>query len=376
MADDSRVELLIGGRLYAGWEQAGITRAMDAACGTFNLAVTDRWEPNAEPWPIVPGDECEIRLGGETVISGYVDLVRPSFNADSHTISVQGRDRSADLVDCSAVHDPDEWKNIDLLALANRLGSPFGVAAKAETDIGAPIPLVKLQHGETALEALTRHARMRKVLVMPDGAGGILLTRTGSRRAAVELLQGRNILDASGQLDNSERFSDYIVKGQASYRDETDGETEAHAEGKARDPGVTRYRPMLIVADAESNAASASDRATWEANTRMGRAASATIVVQGWRQTPGGELWAPNMLVSVRSSWLGMSGEMLIRQVTFDKGAGGTVTQLDVVSPSAYEPEPIKQKKGSGSGGLTWNEGVDDDVKDWMKRIGGSGSNG
>lgn len=363
---DDRVELLIGGQLYAGWTKVGVTRAMDAAAGTFNLSVTDRWSPNDRPWPITPGDACEVRLGGETVITGYVDLARPSYGAESHAIEVQGRDKSEDMVDCSAVHDPDEWRGIDLLQLAQILGQPFGITARAETSVGAAFDLVKLQHGESALEALTRHAKMRKVLVMPDGRGGILLTRTGTRRAAVELVQGKNILSAEGTLDASERFSQYLVKGQAGYSEETDGEVEAHASGAATDAGVTRYRPLLIVADTGANDATAQERATWEANTRLGKAAEAAITIQGWRQAPGGALWEPNTLVRVRSDWLRLDGEMLVRQVTFSKSASGTTTKLDVVSPQAYEPEPPdgkQSKKTKGKAGNPWMASISEDVR-------------
>lgn len=349
MADD-RVELLVSGKLYAGWKQASVTRAMDAAAGAFNLTVSDRWKPNSQPWAIEPGDACEVRVGGEVVISGYVDLVRPSFDAESHSIQVQGRDKSGDLVDCSAVQDPDEWTSISLLQLANKLAAPFGISAKAETDIGKPLDLVKLQHGETVLEAINRHAKMRKVLVMPDAKGGILLTRTGARRAAVELIQGRNILSAEGTLDWSERYSEYVVKGQANFSEETDGETESHVSATVKDPGVDRYRPLLITNEGECNNATARERATWEANTRLGKSAKASITVQGWRQTSGGELWQPNMLVRVSAPWLSLVGEMLIRQVTFDKDAQGTTTRLDLVSPQAYDPEPPSAaKKGKGS---------------------------
>ena len=362
---DDRVELLIGGQLYAGWTKVGVTRAMDAAAGTFNLSVTDRWSENDRPWPITPGDACEVRIGGQTVITGYVDLVRPSYSAGSHSIEVQGRDKSADLVDCSAVHDPDEWRGIDLLRLAQILAAPFGVTARAETSVGEPFDLVKLQHGETALEALVRHAKMRKVLVMPDGRGGILLTRTGSRRAAVELVQGRNILEADGTLDGSERFSQYLVKGQAGYSEETDGEIEAHASASATDAGVTRYRPLLIVADTGANDATAQERATWEANTRLGRSAEAGITVQGWRQTPNGALWEPNTLIRVRSPWLRLDGEMLIRQITMNKSGSGTTTKLDLVSPQAFEPEPPdgKQSKTAKGGDNPWLSAIGEDVR-------------
>lgn len=370
MRDD--VQLLVDGVIYGGWKKAGVTRAIDAASGTFSLSVTDRWSPDSQPVKINPGSSCEIRVAGEVVITGYVDLVRPSFSAADHTIEVQGRDRSADMVDCSAVHKPDEWKNLTVLQLAEKLAKPFGVSVKAEVDVGAAIDLVKLQQGETALEALNRHAKMRKLLVMPDGKGGILLTRAGVRRAAVELVQGQNILDASGTLDWSERYSDYIVKGQAGFKETTDGETESHVTGSAKDPAITRYRPLLVVSDTETTAATAAERAKWEANTRLGKAAQATITVQGWRQTAGGALWEPNMLVAVKSAWLGIDGEMLIRQVTFDKSSGGTTTQLEIISPQAYAPEPIGTKKSKKGG--AFNEAIGEDVRDWMKKIEGGNS--
>lgn len=348
---DDRVELLVGGQVYAGWEEVGVTRAMDGAAGGFTLQVADRWSANSRPWEIQPGDICEVRLGGETVITGYVDLARPSFSRTSHSIEVQGRDRSADLVDCSAVHDPDEWRDIDFLELANILGAPFGVTARAEVDVGAPFTLVKLDQGETVLEALARHAKMRRLLVMPDGQGNLVITRAGTARAEVELAQGGNILDARGTLDWSERFSQYAVKGQANFGEETDPEAEAHVLGQAKDAYINRYRPLLITAETDANPLSAQQRAEWEATTRLGMSTQAEITVQGWRQRESGPLWQPNTLVRVRSRWLRMDGEMLVRQVAFGKSNGGTTTTLSLVSPLAYEPEPpdgSQKKKPKG----------------------------
>ena len=56
------------------------------------------------------------------------------------------------------------------------------------------------------------------------------------------------------------------------------------------------------------------------------------------------------MLVNVRSPWLRMDGEMIIRQATFERGEGGTTTKLEIVSPQAFAPEPpdgAKSKSGS-----------------------------
>ena len=376
MPDDA-VELRVGGQRFAGWTEATVTRAMDAAAGAFSLSVSDRWSHQDQPWRIVPGDACEIRIAAEVVITGYVDVVRPSFSADGHDIEVQGRDRSADMVDCTAVHTPDAWKGITLLQLAQTLARPFGVSVRAEADVGAALPEVKLQQGEAALDALVRYARTRKVLVMADGRGGLLLTRTGVHRAAVELVQGRNIVEASGTLDWSERYSEVTVKGQSRASAETVGATEAHARASVRDAYVKRYRPLVIVASEGITSALAKERATWEANTRLGKSAQANVTVQGWRQTVGGPLWEPNLLVMVRAPWLSLEGEMLVKGVSFSKGSGGTTTALELVSPQAFEPEPPDGKKAKAVAGITgelWVPGSGEakrqsqGVPEWMLR--------
>jgi prophage tail gpP-like protein len=367
------LELLVNGMNYSGWTSLGVTRAIDAATTAFTASLTERWEAGenssaqVEPWPILPGDACEVRLAGFPMVIGYVDIFKPSYSSTDHSINIQGRDKVADLVDCSAVHAPDEWKNIDLLKFAQILAAPFGVTVRADIDVGAPFPVCKLQQGETGFKAIERYARQRKALLMPDGAGGLLITRAGVHRATTSLVQGENILNASGTIDHSQRFSSYLVKGQASYSADSTGETEAHIEGGVTDSGIKRYRPMLLVAETGGTSSSLQDRATWEANSRIGKSAAASISVQGWRQSPGGALWEPGLLVYVRSGWLRMDGWMLIRQVTYERGEGGTTAKLEIVSPQAFDPEPPdgekgkKGKKGKKGGRNIWAEAIGDE---------------
>jgi prophage tail gpP-like protein len=73
---------------------------------------------------------------------------------------------------------------------------------------------------------------------------------------------------------------------------------------------------------------------------RAGRAATATIPVQGWRQGDG-SLWPVNALVDVHSPRLGLGGQMLITQATYSiDDSGGTTTSLSLKPPRAFLPEP------------------------------------
>lgn len=368
-----QLELLVNGKKYRGWSEIQVTRAMDAIAGAFNISLTERWAGDGETpsqieaWPILNGDRCQVTINGEALVDGYIDQFRPSFSATDHTIEVQGRDKTCDIIDCTAFHQPDQWKNINLLQIAKILCDPFGVSVRADVDVGEKFDVIKLQQGETVFAALDRLARFRKVILSPDVAGGVLITRAGQTRSTVRLQQGVNIKSAGGVLDTSQRFSNYIVKGQNTSSKTEDAELEAHAEARVTDSAVTRYRPLVVMAETGATNGSASERATWEANVRLGRSATASVVLRGWRQSPGGPLWHPNLLVSVTSSFLRMDGDMLIRQVTYRRtSSGGTEVELSLVSPQAFSPEPPdtkKQKSGAAKKGgrNIWREALGDD---------------
>lgn len=371
---DDQVALLINGKQYRGWTEISLNTAMDAIAGAFAISLTERWAGDGstpsqiEAWPILNGDACQVTVGGEVVIDGYVDQFRPSFSPTDHTIEIQGRDKTCDLVDCSAFHQPDQWKNLDLLQIAKILCEPFGVKVVAEVDVGPKFDVIKLQQGETVFSALDRLARFRKVILSPGSAGGLVITRAGRSRSSVRLQQGINIKSASGVLDTSQRFSNYIVKGQNVSSKTDDGELEAHAEARVSDSAISRYRPLVVMAETGATNGSAADRATWEANVRLGRSATATVTVRGWRQGIGGTLWKPNQLVGVTSSFLRMNGDMLIRQVTYKRSASsGTECELSLISPQAFSPEPPdksgteKEKRKKNSGKNIWREALGDD---------------
>jgi prophage tail gpP-like protein len=389
MAD--QVELYIKGRVYRGWTDIQITSAIDAIAGAFSISLTERWAGDGrtpsqiEAWPILNGDPCQIKIDGELVVNGYVDQFRPSFSATSHTIEIQGRDKTCDLVDCTAYHEPDQWTNLTLLQIAQIICKPFGIPVRADVDVGEKFPTIKLQQGETAFSALDRLARFRTCLLTPDIGGGLLITRAGTMRAGMNLQQGVNIISGSGNLDTSQRFSLYVVKSQTASSPaydlapddgddnspiEVDGGDDAqtiHVEAKATDSGVTRYRPMVVVAETGSTSMSATARATWEANMRLGRSASAAVTVRGWRQgtSERSSLWRPNLLVHVLASFLRMDGDMLIRQVTYRRTPSeGTVCDLDLVSPQAFSPEPPdkeKEKRAQKGGRDIWREALGDE---------------
>lgn len=337
---NEEVTLTVGGVRYGGWKSVRVTRSIESIAGSFALDVSDRWGAMEQPWPILEEDECRVEIDGRVVIDGYVDKRGLSASKDARTLSYSGRDRTGALVDCSAILDSWTHKLVDVAAFARMVAAPFGVRVSVQPGLRlATVPKVVISPGDTAFEAIKRVAGDDGVLLVSDGAGGILITRSGSTRATA-LVEGENILTASVDYDASDRFSHYVVSSQPVGTDHAFGDATRVLNG-ATDAGVRRaHRVLVIRPDKGYSDTDARRRADWEARIRAARATKVTITVLGWKQ-PDGELWPLNALTRVVAPKLvDVDGDMLITQIEHSIGDGGRITQLSLVRPDAFTPEP------------------------------------
>lgn len=347
------VALTVNGTSYGGWKAIQVTRGMEAVCGGFSLGVSDRWATQQVPWDIREGDACAVAINGATVITGYVDARRIGYDATDHTIQITGRDKAADLVDGSA-YLPGRWQFFgqSALEIAKAVAAPFGVTVRLAAGVTLPKPQAKftINPGETAFEVLDRACRLAGVLPVSDGAGGVVLTRATTARAATELVQGGNILSADGAFDHEQRFHRYVVAGQHAGDDDFYGAAASGVEASAYDNSVRRARILVVRPEGIVTTEGAKKRAEWEASVRAARAGAVDVTVQGWTQGDG-SLWPFNALVRLRSPLLGIDGDMLICQVTYElDDQGGTRTRLSLKRPNAYQPEPVPEKDAEAAG--------------------------
>lgn len=337
------VTLSLAGAAYEGWTAFQVMRDIETLAGTFELTLTERHPGRPSARPISPDDACTVKIGGDTVITGHVDAVSPRFDASGHEVTVNGRDVTGALVDCSVTHKPGEWKGRRLEQIASDLVSPFGITVRAAAGTGKAFDSFRVQEGETVYEALRRLSRARGVLPISDSLGSLVLTRSAqAARVADRLTRGAkgNILAATGEYDHRERFSKYEVKGQSSGADWKTPADNGQGIGRATDNGVRRFRPLVVIAEEQGDGPTFADRAKWEASVRAGRARRATVTVQGFRDRAG-ELWRPNTLVPVSDDWLAIDREMLITGVRYIRDERGSRTDLRISHPAAFDLLPI-----------------------------------
>lgn len=342
--EDFQVQL--GGRTYSTWKEVVVERALDAASGVFSVTVNDPWQRNFQAQ-----DEASVRVLGRPLITGQIDAIEATLDEEGGTQwRYGGRDRTSDLVDCSATNKPGEWRDIRLEDLARALASPFGVGITVNAPTGAALPRFKLSDAESPWKAIERACRMRGLLCYADGLGGLVIEPpAGSNVAGAaefgRIGQSENLISAKLSINDQERFSIYTIRGQQVGEDNFFGAVSALVEANSLDAGVQRFRPLVILAEGAVSKADAEIRAQWEATVRASRAHELVCTVAGWRKPFSDGVWQINRLVPVSISSLGIHTELLIVATTFKRGPQGTRTEITLSRPDAWLPQPEVPKK-------------------------------
>ena len=331
----AEIVLETGGRRYGGWKRISVSRSIEAFAGNFRFTASEKSPTDPLARPIRMGDSAVVRVGDEVVITGFIDTIEPAYDSESHEIAFGGQSKTGDLVHCSATDEPGEWHGRKLEQIAADLVRPYGIRVRTEVPTGVAFPTFKREPSETVHGAIARAAAQRAVLVTNNGAGDLVLTRVGPERVGVELRRGERILRAKAKFSDRDRFSVYTVRGQRRSSDSDGDDPQVSVSGEAKDLGVTRFRPLELLAEEPGSAGDLQARAKWEAANRQGKAQRATVTVQDWVH-PGG-IWLPNLRVPVDDSWIGIRREMLIAGVTWLLDENGRLTELSIAPPEAFD---------------------------------------
>lgn len=342
MTAANRVELLVGGRAYGGWKRVEVQRSIEQIAGGFILELTHRW-PGVDVAPgLREGLACQVLLDGDVVITGHIDMFEPDLTDSSSSIRVEGRDRTGDLVDCSAIHKGGQWHNVRLERIVRDIAAPFGIPVVLQDGLnqGVPFKSFALEDGERAFDAIDRACRLRSVLCASTPLGEIWLGMASDTETGVTLEEGVNIKRISAIHSWKDRYSRVIVKTQTSGNDESWAEAISQLKSEATDEEIDRYRPLILQAEHGDNRSVLSTRAQWEVSVRMGRGKRGKAVVVGWRMGANGRdgrLWMPNTVVRVISPRMNMDMEVLIVACSYMLTEQGALTELTFSRPEAFD---------------------------------------
>ena len=349
MSDEiEEVSILVGDNSISGWQDVNVTLRAEAFPNSFAIALTAK-EPITETATVAKmGDACQVKLGDDVVITGWVDDDAVDIAAEDHTLTLVGRGKTEDLVDCSAEYGSGMISGVTALAVAQRLCSAYkGLSARlaAGADAGPTIPQLLLDYTETAAGIIQRVAQNAGLLAYEDAQGVLVLARAGTRTAASGAVYGKNVLDLAVRNSLAERFSEILCVRQS--QDMLIGVTplagDENAFFTAPDPNVPRHRRKVIVLEqAEDPEGFTKRKAKWEVTRRAGRSTSARVTLDSWRDSDS-KLWEPNTLIPVDLPGLRLPDKSLIvSEVTFHRSSErGTVADLVLMPAAAFDIEPV-----------------------------------
>ena len=122
MTSDEIFTLTVDGRRYERWEEVRVTREIDRMCTDFNIAVSERFLAGAADLPLAPFMPCTVAIGGDVVLTGYVDNYLPEVEADRHTVRITGRSKTEDIIDCTPDIQGGQFAGYKLDAIARAIG--------------------------------------------------------------------------------------------------------------------------------------------------------------------------------------------------------------------------------------------------------------
>ena len=346
-APDDDITLEINSVVYGGWTDVKITRGIEICPNSFSIALTDLFPGDGSKLTVQPGDPCVVRIGSDVVITGFVDRFLPSIAAQNHAITITGRGKCQDLVDCSAEWDGGQIVGSSALQIAQKLAAPYGitVSAPAGVDVGPPIPKIALVRPTPAFDIIESVCRYRGLLAYEGTDGNLILAQAGADTMASGFVEGEggNVQEAAGTYAMDERFQTYeaFLTSVEIYADAGGPSLPSYT---ATDPGVKRHRLRYIIAEAGGGLTDLlKQRALWEAARRAGRGSSIAITADCFRDSAG-KLWTPNAVVPVvdipdvkptKEDWT-------ISSVVFGRdGVTGTTAKIVVMPKKAFVPEPI-----------------------------------
>jgi len=403
------IVLEVNNVVYSNFDTAQVVRDLETISGSFKFtAFTD----STRDFPFQAGQACRVLATGEDartvdfgisefgvadtagvpLITGFIDAVEIEYSSQSHSISIRGRDKTADIVDSTLGDNVELSTGITLQQTIREILSRAkipGIEVFNQVRSLNSLTIAEqmsAEPGTTVFDFIEKYARKFQVLVTTDGRGNVVLTR-----AEVQFLrftlnntftdpERNNIKSASIKRDDSNRFRNYFVHSQGNTASSSKFDSPGLARDQATNPtpsgsvedfvqadlneivqarqvgiddAMRSSRTLHVVTETSSTTDQCRDRAQWQADINRARAFTYKAVVQGFVDPLTKQVWNVNELVQVNDVFAGLQQPLLITAVKYSLSVDqGSETELTLVNPDAYkllDSEPVLAKANAAA---------------------------
>jgi prophage tail gpP-like protein len=364
------VTLQVAGQQFTAWEQIQAS----AEFGTFRdfaflatEAVSSsggKSSPNWSTLQIRPGDECTIKFANQKFLNGQVTCRTANYGAVNHNVLLSGRSKASTVTLAAAnMKDLDggqfrgqTWKAIAERVLKNFQGIKLIIRGKNEY-MDIPFDDAQVNPGETCFLFLARLANVKALTLMDDDDGNLVAVASiedAESATGGDLIEGKNIVTASGRIENTTLFPKQINISQRNGNNKIWGRKACQGAAHAESDSVTGYKPYIHLADHPQTSEECVGRTNYEGIWNFNDNIAVDITVVGWQRGGSGDLWKIADKVRVDSPMLMLNQQLSIQRVTFTQDNDqGSLAHLHLVKRLSRSQISITPPMGAPSDAKT-----------------------
>lgn len=356
------IELEVNGIRYSGWTDVSASKSIESLAGQFRFSTTvKQTEAGIIQNDLKVQDEVKVYVGDVKFLTGFIEDLTVEYSADSHSITVAGRDKLADLIDSSIIQK--QYKQTNFIKLVRAVLKDNGytdikVIDNAKDILGATVSLavndsvIKTEKGDSIADFLDRYAKKLQILITSDEDGNMVMTREGDELSLGSLISTSqkqnvlpvNILSASVNINTVDRYKFIEMYSQSDNTSFTVNTVKQS--GIAIDDTIRGPRRKRMTLGSSTSTNSLTSLAKWSVNIRKAKGLRYNCRVQGVFSA-GDFIWKSNTLVQIKDDRCQLNGQFLIQGVTFGRSVQGTFTDISVVQKGAFSVEGESASDGS-----------------------------
>lgn len=351
-----KITLEVDGKEYEGFTDVAVNSSLENFSSSFSFSATIKENSlGAIQNDIKLQQKARVLIDGNLVITGFVEALNVSYSANSHSITISGRDVGGDLIDSSIIQKSYKQRNFE--QLVNLVLIDNGFLIKVDNQVGSlfleSTETIKTEPSESVFDFLDRYAKKLQTLLKIDEKGNLTIIREDEEVVKNMLInnftQDTNILSATLNLSTADRFN--LIQVYAQGNNSTHTSASISQKGVATDSKIRKTRRKIISADTASESKSLTALAEWNVNLRRAKGSRYSCKTLGFFSS-NKTLWKPNRLVDIIDLTAQVEGTFLIQGVEFNQSLQGSFTTLDIVERGAFSGSGVKSFGNSFADGL------------------------
>lgn len=350
------IRLSIGGLSHDTWDGWSVESDLLTPADAFELEIHTK-QGTRLPSVVSEGAPCSLTLDGDRVLTGQIDEYEHDVSRRGISIRINGRDRAAPLVDCSAPFL--SMKEASLDQILDQVVKPLGAyRVEIRAEKAKPRRRIQIEPGQTAWEALLQVAEANGLWPWVEPDGRLIIGGPDYTTPPVGVLimredgVGNNVERLSVRRSIANRYSQITVLGQhGQYENDGLDTKRSHMRSVIEDETLARrgiFRPKIVIDSSSENQDMATTRARkLLADSRL-EGFEIRAIVKGHR-SQSGKIWTPGQRIVVRSEPHGINDTYFLMSRTLRLSRGeGEITELRLREDKMWVLDGIKAKKHKG----------------------------